>query len=41
MRLEGTQRRVTKIIKTVKDYSYREGLKKLGFPTSTRKNNET
>ena len=31
LRLENLQTRVTKIIKTVKDYSYRERLEKLGL----------
>ena len=33
LRLEAIQRRVTKIIKRVKDYSYRERLEKLEFTT--------
>ena len=33
LRLESIQRRVTKIIKRVKDYSYRERLEKLGLTT--------
>ena len=33
MRLEGIQRRVTKIIKKVKDYNHRERLEKLGWTT--------
>ena len=31
LKLEGIQRRVIKIIKNVKDYSYRERLEKLGL----------
>ena len=33
LKLEGIQRKVTKIIKRVKDYSYRERLEKLGLTT--------
>ena len=33
LRLESIKRRVTKIIKKVKDYSYRERLEKLGLTT--------
>ena len=33
VRLEGIQRRVTKLIKRVKDYSYIERLEKLGLTT--------
>ena len=33
LRVEGLQRKVIKIIKRVKDYSYRERLEKLGLTT--------
>ena len=33
LRLEGIQRRVTKITKMIKDYSYRQRLQKLGLTT--------
>ena len=38
VRLEGIQRRVTKIIKRVKDYSYRERFEKFGLITSLERN---